>query len=97
VGLFLGGNALYRLWSVLNLATESLNKQTETSTPFSATPETQISNNPLTVEEVLENPSVLKDKTVDEVREQIGNSPGWQNETMRHSESSPGGGWVLRE
>ena len=49
------------------------------------------------VEDVFSNPSLLEGRSPEQVISEIGNTPGWIQDVMRHSESHPGGGWVLRE
>ncbi|MGH9826464.1 MAG: RHS repeat-associated core domain-containing protein, partial [Blastocatellia bacterium] len=49
------------------------------------------------VEDIFKDPSVLRQKTPEDVAPKIRDTAGWKEETMRHSQSNPGGGWLFRE
>ncbi|XXX76291.1 RHS repeat-associated core domain-containing protein [Sorangium sp. So ce134] len=50
-----------------------------------------------TADDVFANPDLLKGKSLGEVRNSIGRTPGWVDDVMRRSTTNPGGGWVYRE
>lgn len=47
------------------------------------------------IDDVLANPNLLKNKSLGEIKELLGNTDGWINDTMRRSTREEG--WVLRE